>query len=117
MKLKKNYTKTVRDDFQVSLHAEERAAERGVSPSAFWAIHREACRLRVKDRLVEQQQKLMPMLTDKNVHARIGAAEYTASRLEISTKMDVNGVTFVVGIRREGEGESFSPLTVETVWH
>lgn len=105
----------IRSDFQISAHAEQRAEQRGVNRTAFWAAYRKARRSNLKQHLEIQQQKFMPMLTDKEVHAKVGRSEYTASRHQISTKMDVDGITFVVGIRREGE-RGFSPLTVETVW-
>ncbi|OGT99726.1 MAG: hypothetical protein A2X80_07900 [Geobacteraceae bacterium GWB2_52_12] len=102
------------NDFVVSGHAMARAKERGINRSAFWAARRQALRTHLFDHLVEQQQNLSPMLTEKSVHAKVGDREYKASKFEIATRLDVDGITFAVGIRREGE--ALTPLTVTTVW-
>jgi hypothetical protein len=101
--------------FVITDHAKQRAPERGVHNSMFWAAKRQAIRCGLRAQLEIQHQKLAPMLTETDVHARIGKDQYTAAIHGISTKLDVDGVTFVVGIKREGD--SYSPLTVKTVWH
>jgi len=104
-----------REHFVVSSHAETRAKQRHIDQSAFREASREALRSNLHDQLIEQQRKLQPMLTDKPIHAKVGPREYKASNCEISTRLDLNGTTFVVGIRREGEG--YTPLTVATAWN
>lgn len=100
--------------FIVSDHAKQRAPERGVNDSVFWAAKRKAIRCDLKTHLEDQHKKLASMLTEIDVHARIGEDHYTVTRQAISTRLDVDGVTFVVGIRRKGN--SYSPLTIKTVW-
>ncbi len=101
--------------FVVSAHAAARATQRKIDQSAFREASREALRSNLHDQLINQQRKFQPMLTEKPIHARVGQREYRASNYEISTRLDLNGTTFVVGIRREGEG--YSPLTVATTWN
>lgn len=98
-----------------SRHARTRANERQIDKTVFRAASREAERTNLQENLETQHRNFSAMLNEKIIHARVGRVEYTATNYEIKTKLDVNGVTIAVGIKREGEG--YSPLTVTTVWN
>lgn len=99
----------------VSKHAKKRSAERGIRQEQFGDVRRAASRAKLHDHLVDQHNRLMPMLTDKTVHARQGQGAYKADVHEISTRLDVNGTTYVVGIRKTANGHT--PLVVATAWN
>lgn len=99
----------------VSDHAKKRASQRGIPQSTFWEADRQASRIGLKNSLEEQHRKLSAMLTDKKIDLKIGKACFKASDCEISTRLEINGNTFAVGIRRVGD--NYSPLTCTTAWN
>jgi hypothetical protein len=99
----------------VSKHAKKRTSERGIHFEQFRDVRREATRTKLHEHLVEQHNRLTPILTNKPVLARVGDVVYKADNHEISIRLGVNGTTFVVGIRKSGEGHT--PLIVATAWN
>lgn len=98
----------------VSTHAKAQAASRGVPPSTFWDAGREASRTGLKNNMVLQHQKLLPILTDTKVLLRIGDRLFKVSKTEITTRLILNGITFAIGIRKRGD--DYTPLTCVTAW-
>lgn len=100
-------------DFIFSTHARMRVLERGIKNTDVWAARREALRTNLRDSLQDQHKKLASMLTEKDLNTRIGKKEFRITTTQITTRIDVNGVKFVVGIKREGD--DYTPLTIATV--
>lgn len=99
----------------VKKHAIKRAAERGIPESTFWDAYREATRKGVQTDLEVQHRKMAPMLTEKKVQYKVGSRIFHASIHEIDTRLEVNGTTVAVGIRRDGD--MYSSLACITAWH
>jgi hypothetical protein len=102
-------------DFVISAHAYARLQERGIDKSVLWAARRQAIRSNLADHLLDQQKKFSQMLSENDLHVRVGQREYVVSTKAIATRLDIEGVTLAVGIKREGEG--YTPLTVTTAWN
>lgn len=96
-------------------HAALRAAQRHISRSTFWDVERHTDRINLKSTLVDQHKKLAPMLRSKKIDLKVGKALYKVSVEEISTRVEVNGTTYAVGIRRVGD--DYTPLSCITAWN
>ena len=96
-------------------HAEKRAAERHIPKGKIWDAGRTITREGVHEHLIIQHKALGPMLTDKQIHLHIGKKQYQADLHKISTRLDIGGTTFVVGIEAGATG--YSPVCIVSVWN
>jgi len=103
------------EEVVMTRHARARTNERQIDRKLIRAVSREASRHGLAENLEAQHKKFASMLTEKDIHARVGCVEYRATSYDISTRLTVEGTTIVVGIRKDGQG--YTPLTVATVWN